>query len=345
MIKLIDVHQANVIGLGAKKFSNGLVDHLSNIKAIKIKKIYLNKQLSIRHGDAGSNINYVNYFFGGFSRLFEIFFWRLYREQENELLVLGDLPLNTAVKQYVFCQQSLLFKHFPIYSFNFFKFSLFRLIFKLFLKKTDVVLVQSEEMATNIRQIINYDIDVHVIDVRSDFFGWPRFLRTKKQNLNENSENFELIYPSAFYPHKNHYLLGLIKLAKTTKIILTIDKKDLTSNKNLIKCIGRVTREEIYELYKKVDALLFLSSNESLGMPIIEAVKCNLPVICPRAEYTKELGSDNCFFFDIDDPSSLEQAIYLAQKKISSGWWPRWEFNKIFNSPNCITIEEAILKK
>ena len=67
-----------------------------------------------------------------------------------------------------------------------------------------------------------------------------------------------------------------------------------------------MSREAVFERYKNVDALLFLSSNESLGMPILEAISCNLPIICPYAEYTKGLNDENCFFFDLRDPSTLQ---------------------------------------
>ena len=92
-----------------------------------------------------------------------------------------------------------------------------------------------------------------------------------------------------------------------------------------------------------MDALLFLSSNESLGLPIIEAIKCNLPIICPRAEYTGHLNANNCFFFEIDDPSSLERAIFRASEKISAGWWPNWSFDEITCRGSRTVIEDILL--
>ena len=85
--------------------------------------------------------------------------------------------------------------------------------------------------------------------------------------------------------------------------------KNKVMENSSISCIGQVSREKIFEFYENVDGLLFLSSNESLGMPILEAIKCNLPIVCPYAEYTKELSTDNCFFFDLDRPDTLEKAL------------------------------------
>ena len=344
-MKSIDIHQANVIGLGAEKFASGLVQHLLSLSEINISNVYINKSAAGDGFGANTNIIFANYFFGWFSRIFEIVFWRTYRTQKHELLVLGDLPLNTSVKQYVLCHQSLMFKQFPLFTSEFFKFALFRLLFKFFLKKNDVVLVQTNEMAKNIRNIVNERVHIEIIDLNSGYFSWPKFVRRGRRELLQSDEAFELIYPAAMYSHKNHRVLNMIQITDPFKVILTIDEKELGKTENKIHCIGRVSREEIFELYKRVDALLFLSSNESLGMPILEAVKCNIPIICPHAEYTKELSPENCFFFDLEDPLSLINAMELAREKILDGWWPNWDFGAVVFDINSVAIQDIILKK
>lgn len=343
-MKSIDVHQANVTGLGAEKFAAGLIKHLLGFSKISIKTVYISSFISASQYGPDTKITFVDYFLGGLSRLFEICFWRLYRRQNNELLVLGDLPVNTRAKQYVLCHQSLMFKQYPIFTLLFFKFSLFRFLFRLFLKKGDVVIVQTKEMAKNVRSIVRKGVEVEVLDLNSNFFGWPEFSRQGRRNLSKDCEVFELVYPAAFYPHKNHFLLDMIDITNSFKIFLTIEEHQVGKAEKEIECIGRVSRDEIFELYRRVDALLFLSSNESLGMPILEAVKCNLPIICPYAEYTKELDSENCFFFDIQNPSSLLCAIDLAKRKILEGWWPDWDFDAVATNAKSVAVEDIILR-
>ena len=343
-MKSIDIHQVNVVGLGAEKFASGLVRHLLSVSDINIQNVYINSSAGGEVYEADTNINFVSYLFGWFSRIFEVLFWRIYRTQKNELLVLGDLPLNTSAKQYVLCHQSLMFKKFPVLSLKFLKFALFRSLFKFFLKQNDVVLVQTNEMARNVRNLLNKEVDVQVIDLKSSFFGWPQFFRTGRRDLGQGQQTFELIYPAALYGHKNHHLLNGIEIREPYKVILTIDEKEFEKTANEIYCIGKVSRDKIYELYERVDALLFLSSNESLGMPVLEAIKCNIPIICPYAEYTKELGSENCFFFNIEDPSSLVRAMELAKSRILEGWWSDWNFDSIASNVNSVAIEDIILK-
>ena len=341
MTKLIDIHQANVIGLGAEKFASGVVKELASVSEIRISTVYINRFKESFHTKC--KIIKIHYGLGILSRLFEIFCWRFYRDQKNEIVVLGDLPLNTSRKQYVLCHQSLMFKRYSLFSINFYKFFLFRLIFRIFLKKNDVVLVQSREMAKKINNEISNEINVRVLNLGSHYYGWPTFLRTKRILSQIDPEAIRLFYPSAFYPHKNHHMLNLIELESPTDIIVTIDKDQLPNCANSVRFKGRITRNEVYELYKEVDGLLFLSRNESLGLPILEAVKCNLPIICPRAEYTKDLPPDNCFYFDLEDPDSLEDAIYSLTEKMHQGWWPNWNFNAIYKNDSDISIADLLV--
>jgi hypothetical protein len=342
-MKIIDIHQVNVIGLGAKIFSAGVVEQIENNDNLTIANKYVNKAILVDYSSETSNIISVDYWLGFWSRLCEIFFWRFYREQHNELIVLGDLPLNTSVKQYVLCHQSLIFKSFTIGASSFYKFLLFRICYKLFVKKDDVVLVQSEEMKKNIHDKISQKINVKVITLQSMFANIAATVRDKRIFASSDFSGLSLFYPAAFYPHKNHYLLNSIDLDSSTQVTVTISNSEFPSESRSINHIGRISRDEVFELYKEVDALLFLSSNESLGMPILEAIKCNIPIICPRVEYSRKLSSDNCFFFEINDPKSLEDAISLLREKLNSGWWPKWSVDNVIADDVRVEIDHLIL--
>ncbi len=342
-MKNIDIHQINVFGLGAIKFSNALVHDIVNNKSIKIKNFYFNKyNFNSGYSEAAAESAICSYRFGGLSRIFEILCWRFYREQNADILILGDLPLNTRAKQYVLCQQSLIFKSFSLFSINYLKFGLFRILFKLFIKRNDVVLVQNAQMKQYIHQYFGHEITVEILDLRSPSFGWPKFFRNGRLGSRLHENVIRLIYPAAFVPHKNHHLLATIKRELKVDVSVTVDK-NLIEAHGSVSCIGQVSRETIYEFYEKADALLFLSSNESLGMPILEAIKCNLPIVCPHAEYTKELPSENCFFFDLDRPDTLAKALVALRRRLLSGWWPNWNFDRQFYNPSHFPIDAIVL--
>lgn len=342
-MKSIDIHQANVVGLGAKKFVAGVLDEIKSCDGIAVESLYVNKQLATEGYSDYKKIIHVGYFFGYFSRLAEIFLWRFFRKSNNEILILGDLPLNTTAKQYVLCHQSLIFESFAKTSLNFYKFSIFRLCFKFFLKRDDVVLVQTEEMAKKIKSNFRDDVNVCLLAIGSNHFGWPDFIRLKRFSRTQARDTFRVIYPSAFYPHKNHHLLNKISYEKDTEVVLTLEQNEFLSGESSLSYIGRVRRERVFEIYREADALLFLSSNESLGMPILEAIKCNLPIICPLADYTKHLSQENCFFFELEDPKTLEDALFNASKKIRGGWWPKWSFNEFVGKNARSRIQSILL--
>lgn len=341
-MKSLDIHLTNVNGLGAEKFVSGLLSHLLGSTSITVEKVYASRKLDIPDYSTSLDVVYGRYRIGIFSRMLEVFLWRCGHSQKNHLLVLGDLPLNTSVKQYVLCHQSLMFKKFSFFSLNFFKFFIFRLTFKLFLKKKDVVVVQTQEMADKFRKTFGTQINVEILDITAEYFGWPKFYRSERHPVASDSDSITLIYPSAYYPHKNHHLLNQISFAESTTVELTISESELKDASDSVVFLGRVSREDVFESYKTVDALLFLSSNESLGMPILEAISCNLPIICPHAEYTKGLTHENCFFFELDDPSSLQAAIQTAKSKIIAGWWPQWSFSESLKDKRSSPIEKII---
>ena len=103
-MKMIDIHQANVIGLGAHQFAQGLVVDIERNDSLSISEHYLHKTMAGNFCSKRES-TIVSYYLGFLSRIFEIFLWKYYRKGRNELVVLGDLPLNTSVKQYVLCHQ------------------------------------------------------------------------------------------------------------------------------------------------------------------------------------------------------------------------------------------------
>lgn len=118
--------------------------------------------------------------------------------------------------------------------------------------------------------------------------------------------NIKLIYPASYLKHKNHNLLfenakTIYKHFPELEFILTIDQNQFKCNPNNIICIGRVSRKQVLEKLINADALLFLSSFESLGIPLIEAAKLSKPIIAPKLSYSEELIGKNAYYFDLNN--------------------------------------------
>ena len=144
-------------------------------------------------------------------------------------------------------------------------------------------------------------------------------------------DTFYLCYPSALHPHKNHQTLfkacELLPQTKKIKILLTITETELhnqlldnnidLNTRDRYLCVSELAREEMCLLYRNVDAIIFPSYKESLGLPLIEAVQFNLPVLASDAPYVNNL-IHNAITFDPSDHNSvrkvLEEAFDLFQK-------------------------------
>lgn len=63
------------------------------------------------------------------------------------------------------------------------------------------------------------------------------------------------------------------------------------------------------ELYSAADACIFPSSMEGVGLPILEAMACGIPVACSRAGALPEIAGDNALFFDHTNIEDIANAI------------------------------------
>ena len=126
--------------------------------------------------------------------------------------------------------------------------------------------------------------------------------------------------------HKNHRkLIGawclLAKEGLFPSLRLTIDDQEFPElcawinrqseqNKLDVENMGNLDHGEVKKLYARVDALIFPSTLESFGIPLIEARQAGLPVLASELDYVRDvLDPDQSF-----DPSS-EVSIARAVKR------------------------------
>ena len=121
------------------------------------------------------------------------------------------------------------------------------------------------------------------------------------------NEEISLVFPSLYSPHKSHDVLvkalGELKknspqLAPRIRIYITVAIGEAPALESLVKkcCVddmicfmGHLTYETTLSLYKSATALLFPSTIETLGLPLIEAASFGLPVLAADVEYAHEV--------------------------------------------------------
>ena len=58
-------------------------------------------------------------------------------------------------------------------------------------------------------------------------------------------------------------------------------------------------------------SLLYLSRYEGFGLPILEVLRCDCPIICLRAPACKEVGEETVLYLDEQEPHAI---VKLVQK-------------------------------
>jgi glycosyltransferase involved in cell wall biosynthesis len=80
--------------------------------------------------------------------------------------------------------------------------------------------------------------------------------------------------------------------------------------KDKIFQITNLTRQEVSEIYKITDVLLFPSIYEGYGLPTLEAMKSGVPVVCSNSSSLPEIVGDAALMSDYADVNFFTDAVY-----------------------------------
>jgi glycosyltransferase involved in cell wall biosynthesis len=155
----------------------------------------------------------------------------------------------------------------------------------------------------------------------------PQFLsgRASPEAIKRTKKKFGLplryaIFPSNFWPHKNHQRLleALRHLRKRgVSIPLVLIGDDSLADKALRRQLARAKREgwlwglgyiadeELHALVSGADCLLFPSLFEGFGIPVAEALAVGVPVACSNVCSLPEAGGEAVRYFDPHDVESI----------------------------------------
>ena len=122
--------------------------------------------------------------------------------------------------------------------------------------------------------------------------------------------------------HKNHKLLlniliDLSKIKIYPKVLITLDDKSLSKinfnkikNKYNLNLYNKFEKDhqKFLEVYNECRYLLYLSSNETIGLPILEAYSYGLQTIVPNLKYSSQFISPD-YLFDLDSKKEITNVI------------------------------------
>ncbi len=135
------------------------------------------------------------------------------------------------------------------------------------------------------------------------------------------------VYVGNFYPHKNVELLieAFAKVKEDVQLVLVgpddFFAKRLLQFINKLKQSGRIVfyhnplREEMVFFYKNAKALIHPSLSEGFGLPLVEALNFDLPIIASDIPVFKELLEDTYISFDPNNTRDMLKKIELFLKQ------------------------------
>lgn len=133
-----------------------------------------------------------------------------------------------------------------------------------------------------------------------------------------------LFYPARFYPHKNHIaLLQALALLSSdpelgdVPVVLTGEDMpaDIAAEvrrlgvERQVRALGRIDRRLVLALHRRAEALVFPSRFEGFGIPLVEAMLADTPVLASSQPVPREVVGEAGLIVDESDPSSIAAGI------------------------------------
>lgn len=193
--------------------------------------------------------------------------------------------------------------------------------FKVFLEKVwfwwgrhhaDKYIVQTQQMKELLERHLVQDIPVEVSPLYDGPIAPPK----------EMSESPSFVYVASSNPNKNHSKLFeawelLLAEGLTPTLKLTLEKSDglllqkveeLKSKGASIENHPGLSFDEVVELYKSSDILIYPSYMESYGLPLKEAAGLGLKVVASELDYVRDVV-DPIETFDPFSARSIARAV------------------------------------
>lgn len=259
---------------------------------------------------------------------------------KDVVLCFGNLPplFRLSGRVIVFVQNKYLLEDMPLNEFPIkirLRLHVERLWFRWRSVNVNEFVVQTPSMKTALTQLlnkhrlltspcVNYDIDSVNIKILPFVNRTHGYHRKHIANNFDRLIKFDFLYVASGEPHKNHRRLIeawciLAEDGLFPSLCLTLDETrfselcqsiEMMRNRygvNIVN-VGVIPHDQLQELYVRVGALVYPSTFESFGLPLIEARQAGLPVLASELDYVRDV-LDPEQSFDPKSANSIARSV------------------------------------
>jgi len=170
------------------------------------------------------------------------------------------------------------------------------------LANADEFVVQTPSMKNLLDVRTKGKIPVSVLPFMTANEGYERRLHPE---VMQRKNEFNFLYVASGEPHKNHRQLieawGLLAVEGLfPSLTLTLDSSGFSAlcawiDQKTVQCalnvenVGCLPHDQVKQLYNRAGALIYPSTFESFGLPLIEARQAGLPVLASELDYVRDV--------------------------------------------------------
>ena len=148
----------------------------------------------------------------------------------------------------------------------------------------------------------DYILHIGTFEKRKDLLTLVKAFKLFKDNT---KSNHKLVLAGSKYINGNNQVYKLIKKY--------ISKNNLFSS---IFMPGYIKKKQAIYYYNNAFCYVFPSIDEGFGIPLIESMRAQVPVICSDIEIFKEIGNDSVIYFKKQDYNDLyNQLKFILEDK------------------------------
>jgi len=200
------------------------------------------------------------------------------------------------------------------------------LLIKRYIQDVHLILAQT----VNIKERLIAKLNAQNVKVLPTPIGLNASLKNDSKDFGLPKGRILFLYPASFSVHKNfNIVLKVGELIDSNDlpftVVLTLKRNEQTDffrqieNIKSIINVSSVNLDDIPSLYNQCDALFFPSLLESYGLPLVEAMSLEKPILVSDLDFSRAVCGANAFYFDPCSANSIVEVMKsfnISQEKL-----------------------------